>query len=154
MGSELTYILPQWIYRIKMNILNSTIDSIGDSNKNYIKDLDGEELWKALCSISSTVASRDKFWKEAEEEYMHEIGNNEWEHLKAEEARDCLPLGLKTEICMCGFVEDWIQEPEDNTKEKSGFFYLRTASDAHPDIKVLADDLKKQFIEQDLYKLK
>lgn len=45
-------------------------------------------------------------------------------------ARDVLPLSLKTEICMCGFKEDW-----------DHFFDLRlkgTTGTPHPDMKALA----------------
>ena len=151
-GGELTFILPQWIYRVR-NEIASTVDPLTGEDRSSIRDLDGQELWSALCCLDRTVAARDKFWKSAEEEYLYETTNDEGEHLKAEEARDCLPLGLKTEICAAGFVEDWLYEPE-NTKEKAGFFFLRSASDAHPDIKVLSDDLRRQFKEQGIDKLK
>lgn len=151
-GGELTFILPQWVYRVR-NEIASTVDPLTGEDRSDIRDLDGQELWSALCCLDRTIAARDKFWKSAEEEYLYETTNDEGEHLKAEEARDCLPLGLKTEICAAGFVEDWLYEPE-NTKEKAGFFFLRSASDAHPDIKVLSDDLRRQFKEQGIDKLK
>ena len=56
---------------------------------------------------------------------------------KAEEARNVLPLSLKTELYMCGFAEDWEQ-----------FFKLRTASNAHPQAKELAIPLKEEFIKR------
>ena len=56
---------------------------------------------------------------------------------KAEEARNILPLSLKTELYMCGFAEDWEQ-----------FFKLRTASNAHPQAKELAIPLKEEFIKR------
>ena len=153
-GSGLTYILPQWIYRVRDEIAD-TVDSLtGEKNREYLKDLDGEELWDALCAYDRTVAARDKFWRMAEDEYIYETTNDEGEHLKPEEARDCLPLGLKTEICMAGFVSDFTLIPNKNTPEKAGFFFLRSASDAHPDIRVLSDSLKEQFKEQGIYNLK
>ena len=152
-NSELTFILPQWIYRVRENIA-STVDPLTGESREYIRNLDGQELWDALCCLDRTVAARDRFWKLAEEEYIYETTNDEGEHLKAEEARDSLPLGLMTEICMAGFVEDFIYEPVNNTKEKAGFFFLRTASDAHPDIMILSEDLKNQFKQQGIDKLK
>lgn len=152
-NSELTYILPQWIYRVRDEIAN-TIDSLTGESREYIKDLDGQELWDTLCCYDRTVASRDRLWEAAEEEYMYEVTTDEGEKLKAEEARDSLPLGLKTEICMTGFVEDFYYVPKPDTKEKAGFFFLRSANDAHPDIKVLSDSLMKQFEEKGIDKLK
>ena len=46
---------------------------------------------------------------------------------------------------MTGFIEDYIKVPNNTDSEKEGFFYLRTAKDAHPDIRVLAKDLEEQF---------
>lgn len=68
------------------------------------------------------------------EKYYIGLTNNGW---KAEQARDVLPLSLKTELYMCGFAEDW---------EK--FFELRTASNAHPQARELAIPLKEEFIKR------
>ena len=62
------------------------------------------------------------------------LTKNGW---KAEEARNILPLSLKTELYMCGFAEDWEQ-----------FFKLRTASNVHPQAKELAIPLKEEFIKR------
>ena len=56
---------------------------------------------------------------------------------KAEQARNVLPLSLKTELYMCGFAEDWEQ-----------FFKLRTAPNAHPQARELAIPLKEEFIKR------
>lgn len=68
------------------------------------------------------------------EKYYIGLTNNGW---KAEQARNVLPLSLKTELYMCGFAEDW---------EK--FFELRTASNAHPQARELAIPLKEEFIKK------
>ena len=68
------------------------------------------------------------------EKYYIGLTNNGW---KAEEARDVLPLSLKTELYMCGFAEDWKQ-----------FFELRCASNAHPQSKELAIPLREEFIKR------
>ena len=68
------------------------------------------------------------------EKYYIGLTNNGW---KAEQARNVLPLCLKTELYMCGFAEDW---------EK--FFELRTASNAHPQARELAIPLKEEFIKK------
>ena len=71
--------------------------------------------------------------KEAEKYYfmLLELG---W---KPEQARNILPLCLKTELYMCGFAEDWKK-----------FFELRTASNAHPQARELAIPLKEEFIKR------
>ena len=71
--------------------------------------------------------------KEAEKYYfmLLELG---W---KPEQARNVLPLSLKTELYMCGFAEDWKK-----------FFGLRTASNAHPQSRELAIPLKEEFIKR------
>ena len=66
------------------------------------------------------------------EKYYIGLTNNGW---KAEQARNILPLCLKTELYMCGFAEDW---------EK--FFELRTASNAHPQARELASPLYQEFL--------
>ena len=68
------------------------------------------------------------------EKYYIGLTNNGW---KAEQARNILPLCLKTELYMCGFAEDW---------EK--FFELRCATNAHPQARELAIPLKEEFIKK------
>ena len=154
-GGELTYIIPQWIYRVR-DVLSNTVDSLTGKSMSYLKDLDGERLWQELCCLDRTVASRDRLWKAAEDEYMYETTTDEGEKLTAQEARDALPHGLKCELFTTGYVKDWMYNnpnPDENP-EKAGFFNLRCASDAHPDIRVLAIDLRKQFTEKGIDELK
>ncbi len=154
-GGELTYILPQWVYRVRDSWSKSIDPLIGESY-SYLQNLDGEDLWKALCCIDRTVSSRDNFWKQAEDEYIYETTTDEGEKLTAQEARDSLPHGLKCELFTTGYVKDWLYQnpsPEINP-EKAGFFYLRCASDAHPDIRVLALNLRNQFTEFGIDELK
>lgn len=61
--------------------------------------------------------------------------------VKPEIARDILPLSLKSELVVTGFVSDWIH-----------FFRLRSHIAAtgkpHPDIQKLADPLMQEFIDK------
>lgn len=61
--------------------------------------------------------------------------------VKPEIARDILPLSLKSELIVTGFVSDWIH-----------FFRLRSHIAAtgkpHPDIQKLADPLMQEFIDK------
>ena len=60
---------------------------------------------------------------------------------KAEQARDVLPLSLKTELYMCGFAEDW-----------KNFFKLRSkkygVGNPHPQADELATPLYEEFIKR------
>lgn len=53
-----------------------------------------------------------------------------------QQARDVLPKSLKTELCMTGTVNQWF-----------GFFRLRCAPDAHPQMQELARPLARLFAE-------
>lgn len=54
-------------------------------------------------------------------------------------AREVLPLGLKTELVMTGFISDW-----------EHFFELRCDKAAHPQARELAIPLKEEFIKRNL----
>lgn len=153
-SGELTYILPQWIYRVRADV-GYTVDPKTYLPRDYVLSLDGQELWDALCCYDRTVSARDDFWRAAEAQYIFETTTDESERLKAEEARGSLPLSVKTELFMTGYVEDWMYtNPDPESPEKAGFFQLRCAKDAQADIKVLADSLLGQFESAGLVKLK
>ena len=60
--------------------------------------------------------------------------------LKAQEAREVLPLATKCDMVMTGFISDW-----------QHFFDLRargTTGAPHPDIKALAEPLMHEFINR------
>ena len=116
-NNELTFIHPLWMYHQE----SGDYGDLGNlKNKNHgNKDGTFFEFIKALQYA----------------EYYYLILLREgW---KAEQARNVLPLSLKTELYMCGFAEDW---------EK--FFELRCASNAHPQAKELAIPLKEEFIKR------
>ena len=125
-NSELTFIIPCW-----MDIPEGSID-LGNYDKTSARYKDGNiyiidtkppyvgvDFIRSLC--------------EAEANYLN-IVRNGW---KPEQARNVLPLSLKTELYMCGFAEDW---------EK--FFELRCATNSHPQARELAVPLKEEFIKR------
>lgn len=69
-------------------------------------------------------------WGTAEYYYMELIKNK----VKPEDARDLLPLQLKTELIMTGTESQWEQ-----------FFKLRISDHAHPDAKYIAEQIKEQL---------
>ena len=54
-----------------------------------------------------------------------------------QQARDVLPLSVKSELISCGFKDAW-----------ENFFYRRCANDAHPMARELAIPLKEEFIKK------
>ena len=62
---------------------------------------------------------------------------------KPEQAREVLPLALKTELYMCGFLSDW-----------ENFFILRDDKQhAHPQAYELAHPLHEEFINRKYYEI-
>lgn len=56
---------------------------------------------------------------------------------KPEQARAVLPNAIKTELFMCGFIEDWKKA-----------FLLRTPTNAHPQMRELTIPLQEEFISR------
>ena len=126
-NNELTFIIPCWFEEM---------------NQGIIKFEEG--LYKDTYCFQFTEGNKGKscsIWynamREAEEHYI-ELINLGW---KAEEARNILPLSLKTELYMCGFAEDWKK-----------FFELRSkkygVGNPHPQADELATPLYEEFIKR------
>lgn len=62
---------------------------------------------------------------------------------KPQEARDVLPLGIKSELISCGFEDAW-----------KNFFYRRCAKDAHPMAREIANKLYEEFTKRQILKSK
>lgn len=113
---------------------------------NYSKDKFGNELTFIIPEWTKKIANdfdgAYHFWKDSlkQAEWNYTLLINEC-GLKAEEARGVLPLDLKSELIVTGFIEDWIH-----------FFRLRSHIAAtgkpHPDIQKLADGLMQDFIDK------
>ena len=58
------------------------------------------------------------------------------EHWTPQQAREILPLSVKSELISCGFKDAW-----------ENFFYRRCANDAHPMAREIAISLQKRFKE-------
>lgn len=138
------YIIPQWIYKLRDELVN-TIDPITSEPRTYLQNLSGEDLWNELCILDRSVASRDKSLKFLEDEYNYEITTDEGYKCKPEDSRDILPHQIKADIWITGFYDDWMHKPEEDTTEQAGFFNLRCAPAAHPDIRHLSQYLRQQF---------
>lgn len=121
-NNELTFIHPLWMYHQE----SGDYGDLGNlKNKNHgNKDGTFFEFIKAL---------------QYAEHYYFILLREGW---KPEQARNILPLSLKTELYMCGFAEDW---------EK--FFELRCATNAHSQARELAIPLKEEFISRNYLQL-
>lgn len=137
-GGELTFILPQWIYRAKDYYVE---------NYPELRNKTGVELWKELSIIDRTVSSRENSWNRCEQDYLYETTTDEGFRLKAEEAKGVLLEDLKCILGITGYVEDFFKVPEPDSTEKEGFFFLRTAPDAQSDIRILAEKSKELLNE-------
>ena len=114
-NNQLTFIIPCWIKDLKEG--------------NYYD----------ICSYNCREINPSKEWLDAciNAEFSYtDLIEGGW---KAEQARDVLPLSLKTELYMCGFAEDWKQ-----------FFLLRVKKLAtgkpHPQASELATPLYEEFV--------
>lgn len=110
-GEELTFVIPTWLDRLRPG------DEYGISQVG--NGYDPRYIFIHTCNV-------------IEEQYMKLIKLGH----KPQEARQILPLGLKTEIVVTGFESDW-----------EHFFELRTAKSAHPDCVKLAVELKQKLTD-------
>lgn len=132
-GSEITYIIPEWIYKIQDHVANC-IDSLDKSPLDYIKNLNGDSLLNELSCQDRAVCAWMENLERTEQDYMYLIKECDF---KPQEARSILPLDTATCVFYTGFVKDW-----------EHFFDLRCSSAAHPDIRKLALELKQQLEER------
>lgn len=108
---------------------------------HYCSDLiEGNSYDLSFCEYgliqTENLSEKSAKWVEsmckAEQDYMDLINDG----CIAQEARDVLHLGVKSELISCGFEDAW-----DN------FFYRRCAKDAHPMAREIAIPLQKRFKE-------
>ena len=139
-NSELTFIIPQWIYDVQAE-RSSYPDPLTHDSREWLMNEHGENLIECLCCFDRSVSSWWECLNRIEDDYNYLTTTDEGYQLKAQEARGILPLDLKSELIVTGFVSDWIH-----------FFRLRSHVAAtgkpHPDIQKLADPLMQEFIDR------
>ena len=117
-NGELTFIQPIWTYHQE----DGDYGTLGNPKRKNVGNSDGVffDYKKAL---------------QYAEHYYLTLVKQGW---KAEQARNILPLCLKTELYMCGFAEDWKK-----------FFELRSkkygVGNPHPQADELATPLYEEF---------
>lgn len=125
-NNEVTFVIPSW-----MDFPEISID-LGNYDKTSVRSKDGNvhiidtkppyvegDFIRSLC--------------EAESNYLS-IVRNGW---TPQQAREVLPLAVKSELISCGFEDAW-----------KNFFYRRCAKDAHPMAQEIAKPMHKKFIER------
>ena len=117
-NNEVTFIIPNWVDSIKEGTY--TKDHEFPPMWGYDNWMDSEWFY-AMCR--------------AEETYLTMVR----EYLVPQQAREVLPLSVKSELISCGFGSAW-----DN------FFYRRCAKDAHPMAREIATSLENKFKEMGL----
>ena len=112
-NGELTFIQPCW--------LNEEMLKLYGPYHTVVRDKSSESIF--IANLNN-----------AERDYI-DLVKSGW---KAEQARDVLPLSLKTELYMCGYAEDW-----------KHFCKLRDDKQhAHPQAYELAHPLHEEFIKR------
>ena len=119
---------------------------------NYSKDKFGGELtfikpeWLSENAFEVGNKSGDVYYlNKAESTYLNSLIDSEVnyldltkENIKPENARGVLLLDLKTDLIVTGTKEQW-----------DAFFKLRCAKSAHPDIQVIANQIKDMIYGED-----
>lgn len=113
-NNELTFIQPIWTYHQE----DGDYGTLGNLKRKNVGNKDGV-FFDFIKSLQYA------------EYYYLSLINQGW---KPEQARNVLPLSLKTELYMCGFAEDWKK-----------FFELRCNNAAHPSARELAIPLREKF---------
>ena len=131
-NGELTFIKPCWVDENNLpKETNYTKDDWGSLFYGFYYE--ATEKGKSE-GININPVTNFIFMLQTSEQLYFSLLKSGW---KPEQARNILPLSLKTELYMCGFTEDWKK-----------FFELRCAPNAHPQAKELAIPLKEEFIKR------
>lgn len=130
-NNELTFIKPCWVDENNFpKGINHTKDDWGSLFCEFYYEATEEGKNDGL------IVSPERnfiFSLQTSEQLYFSLLKNGW---KPEQARNILPLCLKTELYMCGFAEDWKK-----------FFELRCGNAAHPQARELAIPLQEKFKE-------
>lgn len=132
-GGELTFVLPKWVEPFETEMTDDvllagygeTINSYGLDDKGCFKD--ATDLDTTDCYIYSCLVAQYTYNK------LRKLG---W---KPEQARQVLPLGLKTQAVYTAFEDDWRH-----------FLALRAdnvSGKVHPNMAIIANMIKDKFKE-------
>lgn len=120
-GSEITFVIPEWV----KDRINDTASY--NNNDDLARVPYAEAVFDPRMTSNKAISIWLKDLKNTESDYLDLIN----EGLKPEDARSVLNNDCKTELMLTGFTSDW-----------EHFLSLRTAKAAHPDARILANNLK------------
>lgn len=123
-NNELTFVIQDWME----NVREGTFDDTLGRDCSWFPTDGGDGLClndKEGCVLGT--------WNKAESEYLDGLKCG----LTPQQAREVLPLSVKSELISCGFEDAW-----------SNFFYRRCDNAAHPMARELACGLKEEFIKR------
>ena len=106
-----------------------SLSHLGESTRycNYSKGKFGGVTFIEPIENNDTII---RAYKQSEADYLHLVNNG----IAPQNARYVLPLGIKSELISCGFIDAW-----------KNFFYRRNDIAAHPEAKLLAEQLQTVF---------
>lgn len=120
-GSEITFVIPEWV----KDRINETASY--NNNDDLARVPYAEAVFDSRMISDKAISIWLKDLKNTESDYLDLIN----EGLKPEDARSVLNNDCKTELMLTGFTSDW-----------EYFLSLRTAKAAHPDARILANNLR------------
>lgn len=120
-GSEITFVIPEWV-KDRINETASYNNNDDLARKSY-----AEAVFDSRMASDKAISIWINDLKRTESDYMELIN----EGLKAQEARSVLSLDTATEVMYTAYSSNW-----------EHFISLRTAVGAHPDAKILANNLR------------
>lgn len=128
-NGEITYIIPRQFADV-ITEGDYGVDEIGELADKYGSCAETTFLYALLDAESAYLALTEK----------DGVKDHNGNIVKAQVARDVLPLSYKGELVMTGFISDWVT-----------FFSMRTDNAAHPDAKYLADNASWEFFKLGLW---
>ena len=120
-GSEITFVIPEWV----KDRINETASY--NNNDDLARIPYAEAIFDSRVTTDKTISIWLNDLKTTESDYMDLIN----EGLKPQEARSVLSLDTATEVMYTTYSSDW-----------EHFIFLRTAVGAHPDARILANNLR------------
>ena len=134
-NNEIQVVVPEWV-KTRTFYVADCIDPLTNTSNSYILDEPTiiDTIRIHMLALDRAVCCWYDNQKKAEEDYMYLLSDECG--LKPQEARSVLTNDTQTEVIVTGYND------EDGWKN---FFKLRCSPSAHPDIRILANDLLSQF---------
>lgn len=120
-GNEITFIIPEWV----KDRINETASY--NNNDDLARISYADAMFDSRMLSNKAISTWLNALTTTESDYMDLIN----EGLKAQEARSVLSLDTATEVIYTAYSSDW-----------EHFLSLRTAVGAHPDARILANNLR------------